>query len=127
MSAFLRSVPFIPSPFHRAPDGKLDAQAKRGEAIFKKAGCAGCHPSPLYTDLQAYDVGTYVPRDYPENKPFDTPTLKEVYRTAPYLHDGRAATLKGVVTGFNAKDEHGNTSKLSEKEIDDLVAFLMAL
>ncbi len=127
VEAYLRSVPFIPSPWHRTADGKMDAQAKRGEAVFKKAGCAGCHPPPLYTDLQFYDVGTYLPRDYPENKPFDTPTLKEMYRTGPYLHDGRAATLKEVVTKFNPKDRHGATGNLSENEIDDLVAFLMSL
>jgi YVTN family beta-propeller protein len=127
VSAFLRSVPFIPSPFHRMADGRLDKQATRGQAVFKKAGCAGCHPAPLYTDLGMYDVGTFVARDYPERKPFDTPTLREMYRTAPYLHDGRAATLKEVVTTFNAGDGHGKTSNLSENDIDDLVAFLMAL
>ena len=127
VSAFLRSVPFIPSPFHRTEDGRLDEQATRGQAVFKKAGCAGCHPAPLYTDLGMYDVGTFVARDYPESKPFDTPTLREMYRTAPYLHDGRAATLKEVVTTFNASDGHGKTSNLSKNDIDDLVAFLMTL
>ena len=58
---------------------------------------------------------------------FDTPTLLEMYRTGPYLHDGRAATLQEVLTTFNKQDKHGVTSKLSPEEIDDLVAFLMSL
>jgi len=68
-----------------------------------------------------------VPRDYPEKKPFDTPTLLEAYRTAPYLHDGRAATLEEVVTTCNPDDRHGRTSNLSKQEIADLAAFLKAL
>jgi cytochrome c peroxidase len=154
VSAFLRSVKFIPSPFHRNADGSLDEQAKRGEKVFEKAGCAECHPAPLYTDKLMHDVGTRGERDVrvvvedleksadPKAKPaaeapaepkavgtdsFDTPTLLEMYRTGPYLHDGRAATLKDVVTIFNKEDKHGETSKLSAQEIDDLVAFLMSL
>jgi len=127
VQAYLRTVPFRPSPFHRKKDGSLDDQASRGKAVFGKAGCAVCHPEPLYTTCRFYDVGTFVPRDYPEEKPFDTPTLLEAYRTAPYMHDGRAATLEEVVTTCNPDDRHGRTSNLSKQEIADLVAFMMAL
>ena len=144
VSAYLRSVPFIPSPFHRRPDGSLDERARRGEKVFRKAGCDSCHPAPLYTDKEMYDVGTRSQRDLrlaaggpkgaagadapPEPTPeFDTPTLLELYRTGPYLHDGRAATLKEVVTTCNVEDRHGETSTLTPREIDDLVAFLKSL
>jgi len=127
VQAYLRSVPFRPSPLHRAKDGRLDESATRGKQVFAKAGCAMCHPAPLYTTCESYDVGTFVPRDYPQSKPFDTPALLEVYRTAPYLHDGRAATLDEVLTVCNPEDRHGRTSHLSKQDRADLVAFLESL
>jgi cytochrome c peroxidase len=127
VSAYLRKVPFLPSPWHRKPDGSLDAQAQRGKKLFRSSGCASCHPAPLYTDLHMYDVGTQSKRDFPRHKKFDTPTLLELYRTAPYLHDGRAATLQDVLTTFNKGDRHGLTSKLTKAQVADLVAFLRSL
>ena len=56
-----------------------------------------------------------------------TPTLIEVWRTAPYLHDGRYTTIKEVVTKGNHADMRGRTSHLKEQEIDDLVAFVKSL
>ena len=125
--AYLRAAEPIPSPWHRQADGSLDEQARRGAQVFQQAGCAQCHPAPLYTDLQMYDVGTRSTRDFPEHHLFDTPTLIEMYRTGPYLHDGRAATLQDVLTIFNPQDRHGRTSHLTPAQIDDLVAFLMSL
>lgn len=123
--AYLNSLQPEPSP-HRTRDGKLTAAAKRGQALFEgKARCAGCHPAPLYTDLKAHDVGTKSDND-PDGL-YDTPTLVEVYRTAPYLHDGRAATLKEVFAVHNKNDRHGKTSHLTPQELDDLVAYLLSL
>jgi cytochrome c peroxidase len=58
---------------------------------------------------------------------YDTPSLLGVYRTAPYLHDGRAATLHDLLTTANAGDRHGRTSQLSDTQVHDLVEFLKAL
>jgi cytochrome c peroxidase len=58
---------------------------------------------------------------------YDTPTLLGVYRTAPYLHHGKAKTLRDVLTTCNKEDKHGKTSHLKDSELDDLVAFLKAL
>ncbi len=127
VSAYLRSVEFIPSPWHRQADGSLDALAQRGQRVFEIAQCDMCHPEPLYTDLEMYNVGTQGPRDFPEHKRFDVPTLKEAYRTAPFLHDGRAATLREVLTTYNPEDRHGKTSRLSPEDIDALIAFLKTL
>jgi cytochrome c peroxidase len=74
-----------------------------------------------------YDVGTQSNRDFEQHSTFDTPTLIEMYRTGPYLHDGRAATLREVLTVFNPEDRHGKTSHLTDAEIDYLVAFMMSL
>ena len=97
LDAYIQSLRPVPSPY--LVRGKLSAAAKRGEKIFRSSqtGCAQCHPGPLFTDLQPYDVGTLGPRDG-TNDLFDTPTLVEVWRTAPYLHDGSAATMRDVLT-----------------------------
>ena len=58
---------------------------------------------------------------------FDTPTLVEIWRTAPYLHDGSAATLREVLTVKNSNDQHGKTSQLTQQQIDDLAEYLLSL
>ncbi len=98
----------------------------RGKQIFDgKAACAVCHDGPWLTDRKQHDVGTRVPQD-PDGR-YDTPSLVEGYRTAPYLHDGRAATLREVFTKFNPDDRHGRTSQLTPAELDDLIAYLNSL
>ena len=52
---------------------------------------------------------------------------EEIWRTAPYMHDGSAATLKEVLTSANPNDRHGKTSHLSTAQLDDLVAYLKSL
>jgi len=125
--AYLRDVKHIPSPYHRLADGSLDASAARGKKLFDKAGCGSCHTPGLYTDLKMYDVGTRTNRNLKGREEFDTPTLLELYRTGPYLHDGRAATLLDVITTFNPDDLHGETSRMTAAQKADLVAFLMSL
>lgn len=120
---YLKSLRPVPSPYRVR--GRLNDSARRGEKIFRKAGCASCHPSPLYTALESFDVGTGAGLD--EGKAYDTTTLVEAWRTAPYLVDGRAATIREVLTLFNATDRHGTTSGLSEKELEDLEAFVLSL
>jgi cytochrome c peroxidase len=58
---------------------------------------------------------------------YDTPTLLGIYRTAPYLHHGKAKTLNDVLTVCNKEDKHGKTSDLSKAQIEDLVEFLRSL
>jgi len=62
-----------------------------------------------------------------EGKAFDTPSLVECWRTAPYLQDGRAATIEEVFTKFNKGDIHGSTSKLTDQQIKDLAAYVLSL
>ena len=126
IDAWLRSLSPAPSPF-LAKEGKLSAAALRGRKLFsgRKTGCAVCHPAGLFTDLRRYDVGTRSKVDTVAE--FDTPTLVEIWRTAPYLHDGSAATMREVLTDANRGDRHGKTSGLSRAEIEDLVAYLLSL
>ena len=92
--------------------------------LFEKAGCGSCHRGRLCTDMQSYDVGTAMGLD--KGRKFDTPTLIEVWRTAPYLYDGRAATVEDVLTKFNPEDRHGMTSNLTDGEIKDLAQFVLS-
>jgi cytochrome c peroxidase len=111
--------------------------ARKGAKVFLQAGCAVCHSPPLFTDRDLHDVGTGEPfHKHPSasgNVPetmgplFDTPSLRELWLTAPYLHDGRAATLRDVLTTFNTQNRHGATSSLSVIDLDALVAFLVSL
>ena len=57
----------------------------------------------------------------------DVPSLLSVGSSAPYLSDGRAATLEAVLTEHNRKNRHGDTAKLTAHERGDLIAFLEAL
>jgi YVTN family beta-propeller protein len=121
--------PHIPAP------GKLSAEAERGKRLFsdKTVGCATCHSGPYYTDSRLekpyllHNVGT---GDGPTEKmppEYDTPTLLGIYRSPPYLHDGRAKTLMDVLTMANPKDKHGKTSQLTKEQLEDLVAFVKSL
>jgi cytochrome c peroxidase len=124
IDAYLKSLKPVPSP-HLAR-GRLSETVRRGEKVFSRAGCATCHPPPIFTDLHQYDVGTRRPFDRPTDK-FDTPTLVELWRTAPYLHDGSAATVRDVLTTRNPQDRHAKASHLTTQEIDDLCAYLLSL
>ncbi len=118
----------VPAPSPLLEAGKLAPAAQRGKKLFddRKIGCAKCHPTNLYTDLQTYDVGTAGPLDG-RVRGFDTPTLVELWRTAPYLHDGSAATIRDVLTTHNRADRHGTTSHLSRAQLDELTAYVLSL
>jgi cytochrome c peroxidase len=123
---YLQSLEPLPSP--KLEDGKLSPAAVRGEIVFHnhQVGCAGCHSGGLRTDLKAHDVGTMGRFDQGQAL-FDTPALVELWRTAPYLHDGSCASLHELVTSRNRDNRHGRTSHLSKAQIDDLVEYLQSL
>lgn len=113
------------SPFRNA-DGSLSPAAQRGEAIFNGvAGCASCHVAPLFIPVApnpptiTAGVGTGL-------APANVTTLLGLWATAPYLHDGSAATLFDVFD-LNVNDQHGTTSTLDAQQRADLVEFLKSL
>jgi YVTN family beta-propeller protein len=120
---YLKALKPIPSP--ALVNGELSEAAKRGKELFfsDRVDCAQCHPAPLYTDLELYNVGTR--GQYDRRDTFDTPSLIECWRTAPYMHDGHYTTLKEVLT----EGKHGQTGgvTLTDKEIADLVEFVKSL
>jgi len=133
LAAYSNVHKFTLSP--HAKNGLSDS-AKRGKEIFfsNEAKCAECHSDPFYTDstpaapFKLHDVGTG--EDDPSEKmgpKYDTPTLLGIYRTAPYLHHGKAKSLEEVLVEYNRNDQHGKTSHLSREQVADLVEFLKAL
>ncbi len=116
------------SPY-RNPDGSLSEAATRGKAIFesKDTACADCHSGPYYTDCNNYDVGTKWKMDNDNFKDFKTLKLVELFRTAPYLHDGSAVTLREVLLDRNRDQWHGHVSQLSPQQMNDLIEYLLSL
>ncbi len=129
--AYCTSMKPVPSPY--LVNGRLSERAERGKAVFAKAKCDKCHTEDsrgpggekLWTDLARYDVGLGMATE--AGKMFDTPTLAECWRTAPYLYDGRALTMREVLTVCNPDDAHGETKNLTEDEIDDLAEYVLSL
>ena len=123
---YLKSIEPDTNP-NRDANGKLTEAAARGKAVFDgKALCNGCHTGQFYTDMKSYNVGTAGPYE-PKDMKLYTPRLNELYRGAPYLHDGRTADIKEVLTIYNKEDKHGKTTILTPAEIEDLIAYLKAL
>lgn len=117
VDAYLKSLEAVPSPY--LVNGELSDLAKQGRKIFEKLNCTECHSGPYYTDLKMHCIG----EDVEFEKGWDTPTLREVWRTAPYLFDGRAATMEEV---FEIH-KHGINKKISKKEIKALTEYVNSL
>ena len=125
IDVYLRSLEPVPSP--HLVDGQLSPAAKRGQELFQsqRVGCHNCHPAPLYTDLKSHNVGTRSPNARVDR--FDTPTLVEVWRTAPYLHDGRSVTIEELFVEGRHGLKRDLAESLTDQEIDDLVEFVLSL
>lgn len=108
LAAFMRSL--------RPPRRRIvtTEAAQSGEALFA-IHCASCHPAPLYTDLRKHDVGTGSAVER-KGTAFDTPSLRGVFDSAPYLHDGSAATLGEAIR------RHTNAP-----DVDDIAAFVQTI
>ena len=110
-----------PEASPRLVAGALSEAAARGALLFQAQSCTGCHSGDYFTDGQRHDIGTAT--DHEVGVTFDTPTLRELWRTAPYLHDGRSSTVRDVVVTVHAS----RVSGLTPSQIDDLVEYLMSL
>lgn len=128
--AFMDAQPAPDNP-HRL-EVMSDAQL-RGAQVFKKAGCDTCHTGQAFTNNTLADVGTFVisgvqPDDaMVRQRGLNTPSLLGLARSAPYLHDGSAASLKERLMQSRKSDRHGQTSSLTDAELDDLNAYLLSL
>ncbi|NDJ63014.1 MAG: hypothetical protein GYB67_17980 [Chloroflexi bacterium] len=100
------------------------ARVARGEAVFMAEACTDCHIPPAFTNLQSYDVGTGVSPLERRDTAFDTPSLRWLWLSAPYFHDGSAATLREV---FELPGEHQLVTRVAPADIDALVGYLLSL
>lgn len=114
---YLMSLRPVPSPY--LVNGELSEKAKEGRKVFEKLGCGNCHSGPYYTDMKMHRIG----EDIEFEKGWDTPTLREVWRTAPYLFNGRAATMEEVFSVY----KHGIDKKVSQKDIEALTEYVNSL
>ena len=104
--------------------GTMSAAATRGQDTFHRLGCAKCHSGPMLSDytLHRFTRGGEAIR---------TPSLRNVTRTAPYMHDGRAATLDAVFDIYRRVDHAADPSfdglrAPDREERDEILAFLAA-
>ena len=125
---YLKALVPVPGPAIQ-PDGTLSESAKRGKRLFHsaKTGCASCHSGPYLTDLKMHDVGTEAHNDFGESE-FDTPSLIEIHRTGPYLHDGRYTTLEDLLfKGLHGDLKGERLNQLTDQEKADLINYLLSL
>lgn len=117
VDAYIKSLKPLPSPY--LVNGELSEKAIQGRKVYEKHGCANCHSGPYYTDMQMHRIG----EDIEFEQGWDTPTLREVWRTAPYLFDGRAATMEEVFSVH----KHGINGKISRKDVEALAEYVNSL
>jgi YVTN family beta-propeller protein len=127
LAAYLDFLPVPLSPAH-ANGQPLSQAEQRGQLLFTDPAleCLTCHPPPLYTDHLAHDVGTTT-ADERIGPDYDTPSLRGLYNSAPYFHDGSAPDLFQTLTRPTLNNEHDVSSLLTGSQLDDLIAFLLAL
>jgi cytochrome c peroxidase len=148
LATFERSIVSTQAPFDRWIDGDENAiseSAKSGFDLFNgKARCASCHSGWNFTDGSFHDVGSAKGDDYGRGKlfptsvklryAFKTPTLRDVARRGPYMHDGSVPTLEAIVDLYDkggidrpSRAENVRPLHLSPGEKADLIAFLKTL
>jgi len=151
LASYIRSILSGDSPYDRFINGQrsaLSAEQQMGLQLFRgKGNCTACHVGPNFTDEEFHNTGiawrdgqytdegrfaiSSIPRDHGA---FKTPTLREVARTAPYMHDGSLATLEDVVEFYSQGgrpnpdlDSEIRPRNFKPEEKRALVAFLKCL
>jgi cytochrome c peroxidase len=148
LATFERSIVSADAPFDRwiAGDPRaIDESAKRGFVLFNgKANCATCHSGWSFTDSSFHDIGVAAGDDIGRGQlfptsvklkyAFKTPTLRDVTRRGPYMHNGSVATLNEVIALYDrggvdrpSRDSEIHPLNLSDSEKADLVVFLQTL
>ena len=150
IASYVRTIVSGNSPYDRFRAGEksaLSPAAQRGQALFAgRARCVACHAGFNFTD-EGYrnigvgmdradpDLGRYtVTKDEADKGAFKTPTLRDVARRGPYMHDGSEKTLADVVAFYDRGgvknpwlSQDIKPLGLNREEQTDLVAFLHAL
>lgn len=148
LATYERTIVSGEAPFDRwlgGDEAAIGEDAKRGFALFDgKAGCSGCHSGWAFTDGSFHDIGTARGDDIGRGRLFPTsaklryafkvPTLRDVDRRAPYMHDGSVPTLAEVIALYDrggierpSRSTRIQPLGLTEEEKVDVVAFLHTL
>ncbi len=124
LAAYVASLALPPSPY-RLDDGSLSDAARRGMEIFMSGSpdCS-CHAPPLYTDALQHNLSG-AGFSLEQYEAFDTPTLRGLWASAPYMHDGVVQSLRELLTRTDSV--HMVANRLTEGQLDDLIAFLLSL
>jgi cytochrome c553 len=128
LAAYVASLNVVaPSPY-RAADGRLTAEAALGESVFQRLGCASCHGGADFTHsatIAPQDIGT-IRRPGSGGRlggtlaGIDPPTLRDVWSTAPYLHDGSAPTLHAAIRAHRGV-------QVDDAELERLVRYVVEI
>ena len=126
LASFVRSLLYGDSPYDRFQAGNREAltpEQRHGLEIFRgKGNCAACHVGPNFSDESLHNTGVawkdgrLVDEGGGKGR-FKTPTLREICRTAPYMHDGSIGTLEEVLEYY---DRGGNRNPALDPEIRPL-------
>ncbi len=141
LAAYVASLGSFGKSPYRSTDPAFLLSRQKGKDIFfsAEAGCSTCHAPPHFTDstfaagnaFVLHDVGTLGPgsgsRLGGPLPGLDTPTLRGLWKSAPYLHDGSAKALRAVLRDRNGADQHGKTSHLGDADLQDLERYLLTL
>lgn len=134
LAAYVTSLNKVHASPYRNEDGSMTSDGIEGKIIFQKLGCGSCHGGSDFTDRKKgilHDVGTIQVSSGKRRggilPGFGTPTLKGIWETAPYLHDGSAPTLRDVLVARNVDKKHGDISYLTETELNQLIAYLLQI
>lgn len=134
LASYVRSIMSGDAPVDRYMNGERDAlskQAREGLRIFRgKGNCTACHLGPTLTDEHFHNTGvawrdgelldsgrSKVTSKQEDRGAFKTPTLREIARTAPYMHDGSIATIEEVIEYY---DRGGNPNPYLDRELHPL-------
>jgi DNA-binding beta-propeller fold protein YncE len=120
LQAYLEALPTI-RVNQESNVATISAQ-KRGQKLFndKNVGCRSCHSGKNYSDGKSYEFSDDIPH-------VNTPSLLGLAASAPYYHDGSAASLRDLVLENGSVHGMGRLQSLKNQEVDDLVAFLETL
>jgi cytochrome c peroxidase len=126
LASYIRSILSGDSPYDRFINGDrraLTDEQQRGMQIFRGRGnCTACHVGPTFSDERFHNTGVAWQSDRLQdegraNGTFKTPTLREVARTPPYMHDGSLATLDAVVNFYS---DGGRTNPFLDTDVRPL-------
>ena len=149
IACFERTILSGNAPYDRYMAGDKNAMSEaaiRGLKVFMNRGkCNGCHVPPTFIDFSYYNLGVGMDKENPDlgryhvfemesaKGKFKTPTVRNIAKTGPYMHDGSMKTLEEIVELYDQggirnrylSQEVRNKLRLTEQEKKDLVTFMV--